>query len=129
MQLEKLIAQLSNELAMENLISKTKDNHYILPFDHEIEVEAIELDKNHLLKSVIAACPKHNIEAFFLKTMEANLFGMGTRGAVIGLNEEEKVLTLSLELDYNSSFKDFKEKLEDFISVIDFWRKETLKHE
>jgi hypothetical protein len=61
--------------------------------------------------------------------MEANLFGRGTRGAAIGLNEEGKLLTLSLELDYNNSFKEFKENLEDFISVIDFWRTEASKHE
>jgi hypothetical protein len=61
--------------------------------------------------------------------MEANLFGMGTRGAAIGLNKEENLLTLSLELDYNSSYKDFKEKLEDFVSILDYWRKEALKHQ
>ncbi len=60
--------------------------------------------------------------------MEANLFGIGTRGAAIGLNEDGNVLTLSLELDYNSSYQEFKEKLEDFISVMDFWRKEALEH-
>jgi hypothetical protein len=127
--LEKLITQLSRELSMEDLITTTEDHHYILPFDNDIEIEAIELERSHMLKGVIGACPQQNVEAFLLKTMEANLFGMGTREAVIGLNEEGKLLTLSIELDYNSSFKDFKEKLEDFVSVMDFWRKETLKHE
>lgn len=127
--LEKLIAQLIDEVAMEDLITTTEDHHYILPFDNDIEVEAIALERSHLLKGIIGTCPQTNSEAFLLKTMEANLFGMGTRGAVIGLNAEGKVLTLSLELEYNSSFKDFKEKLEDFVSVIDFWQKEALKHE
>lgn len=127
--LEKLIRQLSRELSMEDQITTTEDHHYLLPFDNEIEIEAIELEKNHVLKGIIGTYPQQNIEAFLLKTMEANLFGMGTRGAVIGLNEEGKLLTLSMELDYNSSFKDFKEKLEDFVSVMDFWRKEALKHE
>lgn len=127
--LEKLIHQLGRDLFMEDLITSTEKDHYFLPFDNDIEVEAIQLDKNYLLKGVIGEYPQQNTEAFFLKTMEANLFGMGTRGAVIGLNEEGKLLTLSLELDYNSSFKEFKEKLEDFISVIDFWKKEALKHE
>lgn len=127
--LEKLITQLGRDLDMTDSITTTEDHHYILPFDNEIEVEAIELNGSHLLKGMIGACPQQNVEAFLLKTMEANLFGMGTRGAVIGLNEEGKVLTLSMELDYNSSFKDFKEKLEDFVSVLDYWRKEALKHE
>lgn len=127
--LEKLIHQLGNELAMENAIISTEDRHYRLPFDNGIEVDAIEIDKSILLKGLIGECPQQNAEAFLLKTMEANLFGMGTRGAVIGLNENGKLLTLSLELDYNQSYKDFKEKLEDFISVIDFWRNEARNHQ
>lgn len=127
--LEKLIGQLSQELAMEDLISLTEDHHYHLPFENDIEIEAVELEKGVLLKGVIGERPEQNADAFLLRTMEANLFGIGTRGAAIGLKEEGKVLTLSLELDYNSSYKDFKEKLEDFISVLDFWRKEALKHQ
>lgn len=127
--LEKLINQLGQELAMDDLITSTEEHHYLLPFDNQINVEAIELEKGYLLKGVIGEHPQQNAESFLLKTMEANLFGIGTRGAVIGLNEEGKLLTLSLELDYNSSYKDFKEKLEDFISVIEFWRKEALKHQ
>ena len=127
--LEKLVSQLGQELEMEDLITSSEDRHYLLPFDNNIEVEAIELERSHLLKGIIGECPRQNEEAFLLKTLEANLFGMGTRGAVIELNEEGKVLTLSLELDYNSSFKEFKEKLEDFVSVLDFWRTEALKHE
>lgn len=127
--LDKLIAQLGQEFSMEDQITTTEERHYLLPFDNNIEVEAIEFEKGYLLKSNIGSCPQQNLEAFLMKTMEANLFGMGTRGAVIGLNEEGKVLTLSMELDYNSPFKEFKEKLEDFTSVLDFWRNQTLKHQ
>lgn len=127
--LEKLIEQLSHELSMEDVITSTEDHRYLLPFDNHIEVQVLDLEKGYLIKGVIGACPQQNKESFLLKTMEANLFGRGTRGAVIGLNDEGKVLTLSLELDYNSSFQDFKEKLEDFISVIDYWRKEATKHQ
>lgn len=127
--LKKLISELSHELAMEDLVTSSEENHYRLPFNNDIEVEAIELEKGILLKGIIGERPQQNVEAFFLTAMEANLFGMGTRGAAIGLKEDEKLLTLSQELDYNSSYKDFKEKLEDFISVLDFWRKEALKHQ
>ena len=127
--LEKLIGELSQDLAMEDQITSQEELHYLLPFDPDIEVEAVELDKCYLLKGVIGERPQQNTESFFLKVMEANLFGMGTRGAAIGLNENGKLLTLSLELDYNTSYKDFKERLEDFISVMDFWRKEALKHQ
>ncbi len=127
--LEKLIGQLGQELAIEKQITSTEEHHYHLPLDEDIEVEAIEFEKSFLLKGIIGERPKQNAESFLLKAMEANLFGIGTRGAAIGLNEDGKLLTLSLELDYNSSYKDFKEKLEDFISVMDYWRKEALNHQ
>lgn len=127
--LEKLIRELGKDLAMEDLISSTEDRHYFISFDAETEIEAVELGNSYLLKSMIGNCPQKNADAFLMRTMEANLFGIGTRGAVIGLHTEGKMLTLSLELDYNCSFKDFKEKLEDFISVMEFWRNAALKHE
>lgn len=125
--LDKLIEQLTQDLQMKDIITKPEKQHYHLPFDQNIEVEAIELDNCYLLKGVIGECPQKFAEAFLLKTMESNLFGLGTRNAVIGMDEQGKLLTLSMELIYNSSYKDFKEKLEDFVSVLSFWRKEALK--
>ncbi len=126
--LEQLIKQLGQELDMTEQITKNEEEHYLLSFEPEIDVEAIECDKCHLLKGAIGPCPTSNGESFLMKVMEANLFGRGTRGSVIGIDNEEKMLTLTLELDYNSSYKDFKEKLEDFISVVDFWRKQAIAH-
>lgn len=128
--LESLLKQLGQELDMEDLISSPEDRHYLLPFVDNLDVEVVELENNYyLLKGIIGPRPQENGEAFLLRVMEANLFGTGTRGAAIGLKEDEKLLTLSMQLEYNSSYKNFKEKLEDFISVLDFWRKEALKHE
>jgi hypothetical protein len=126
--LEKLMSQLEQDLAMDNL-TPSEEGRTHLSFDYEINVEAIELEKKIILKGLIGEPPQQNQNAFLLKVMEANLFGIGTRSTVIGLNDEGKLLTLSMELDYNSSFKDFKEKLEDFISVIEFWRIEAQKHQ
>lgn len=128
--LKELVNQLGHELSMkEDILTLTPDHtHYTIPLE-DIQVEAIQLEHSYLLKGIIGDCPQVNKEAFLMRIMEANLFGKGTRGAAIGLNEEGNLLTLSLELDYNSSYKDFKDRLEDFISVIDFWRKEALNHQ
>ncbi len=125
--LNQLIEELGRELAMEESITQNEDNAYRLPFDKDIEVEVIQLERSFILKGVIAPCPQENVEPFLFKIMEENLFGIGTRGAVIGLKDEGNLLTLSHELDYNITYKEFKEKLEDFISVINFWRGEALK--
>lgn len=125
--LERLISQLGQELDMKDLISSLEDRHYLLPFNDDIEIEAIEQGQRYLLKGIIGPYPQNNKEEFFLTAMEANLFGRGTRGMVIGLNEDGKLLTLSVELDYNCPYKEFKEKLEDLISVLDYWRQAALK--
>ncbi len=127
--LEKLIEQFGKEFNMQEAILMTEDRHYKIAFDNGIEIETVELERSSLLKGTIGNKPEKNGESFLLKVMEANLFGIGTRGGVIGLLEDGKQLTYSLEFDNRGSYKNFKEKIEDFISVIDFWRKEALKHE
>lgn len=124
--LESLVDQLGQELQMKELISTTKEGSYTLPFEENIEVQVVETPFNYLFKGIIGPCPSRNKEAFLAKTMEANLFGRGTRNAIIGLTEDGKLLTLSAELDYNSTYKEFKEKLEDFVTILDYWRKEAL---
>ena len=126
--IEKLIAKLEADLEMEGQIVKTDSQHFVIPLDDEIEVEAVELEKSFVLKSEIGAIPGENCGAFLQRTLEADLFGFGTRNGVIGLNEEGKLLTLSMELEYTISFDKFKERMEDFITVLAFWREEALKH-
>ncbi|KIC71093.1 type III secretion system chaperone [Candidatus Protochlamydia amoebophila] len=127
--LDSFVHQLARELEMEDLIISPEPNYFTIPFADDIQVVVTQFHQSYLLKGNIGACPKNNLDQYFLKLMEANLFGRGTRGAGIGLNKEENLLTLSLELDYNISYKNFRERLEDFISILDFWRKEALKHQ
>jgi hypothetical protein len=126
--LETLIQQLGQELQMEEFIVSAAPGTYNLSFDHDIKLDASQSAQGYLIKSIIGPCPKQNLEPFCVKVLEANLFGRGTRGAAIGLNAEGNLLTLSLELDYNSTYREFKEKLEDFVNALDFWREEALKH-
>lgn len=125
--LDTLINQLREDLQMEDLIQNLQD-HYLLPFDENIEVEVKQTENGILLKGVIGPCPKNNPEAFIGKTMDANLFGRGTRKNIIGLTEDGNMLTLSGDLRYNSPYREFKEKLEDFVSIIDYWRNEAVSH-
>lgn len=127
--LNTFIDQLGRELQMQNLISTADDRSYTLPFDEDIEVHAAQLENSYLFRGMIGPCPSSNKEAFIGKTMEANLFGKNTRNNFIGLTEDGNLLTLSGELDYNSTYGEFKEKLEDFVSILDFWRKEALRHQ
>ena len=125
--LEKLITELAEEMSLEKPFICTEDRCYSLNFDPDIEVTLSEVDKSILCKGTIGTIPQQNTEPFLLSIMEANLFGLGTRGAVIGLDSEAKFLMLSLFFDRNSTYAHFKEKLEDFVSVVDHWRQAALK--
>lgn len=125
--LENLVSQLGQDLKMEDFFSTTPTGVYTLPFEDDIEVQITQTPQSYVFKGIIGPLPKESKDVFLIKVMEANLFGIGTRNAIIGLSEDENLLTLSAELDYNSSYREFKEKIEDFVSVIDFWRNKASK--
>lgn len=60
--------------------------------------------------------------------MKANLFGQGTLGAALGLEPEQNLLTLSLELPYDMDYRHFKESVEDFTNIVDYWKVEVDTH-
>lgn len=126
---DKRLNELGQEFASQNFISEIEKNHFQLKFEQETDVEVFKLNSSYLFKADVASLPKTNTEAFITRLMQANLFGTGTRGAVLGLNENGNILTLSLEVDYNSPYKEFKNKLEEFVNTMDFWRQEIIKHQ
>lgn len=124
--LDDLVRQLTQELEMDP-VTPLEKGHYCIPLAGEIKVDMMQLPHAFLFKSAICTPPNKNKELFYSNLMQANLFAQGTRGASIGLDADANVLTLSLELSYNSSYTVFKEKLEDFVSVLEFWRTEAVK--
>lgn len=125
--LDTLIEQLSKELNMGGAITPN-EKRYDLSFEPDIDVRVMDLKKSFLFKANICPCPEKNRETFLLKVLESNLFGLGTRNASIGLDEQEKTLTLSLEVDDQCSFNEFKGRLQDFVSVLSAWRDEANKN-
>lgn len=126
--LETFVQELGRELDMEDLVTSSEAGHYIFPFEDEVLVEIWQNNQSYFFKSKIGPCPKENAEVFLVRVLDANLFGRGTRQAVIGLDSEGQQLLLSTEIDLSAPYKEFREKLGDFISVLDFWRKEALQH-
>lgn len=99
---------------------------YSLPLEDDLTVSVTPIPNGFTLYCSLIACPQTNRESFFSQLLLANLFGQGTRGAILGLNEDGNRLTLSKTIDYTIDYKGFRDVIEDFINVIDFWREETL---
>lgn len=123
--LDNHIKQLSQEMELtEPLVFEA--GSYIFPLDDQ-QIKISQTPEGHKIYSNVAPCPTTNREKFLSEAMYANLFGQGTRDAVLSLSEDGNMLTLTREVNYNADYKDFRESLEDFITVLDFWREEAQK--
>lgn len=94
-----------------------------------VEVFLKDLDPGIGMQAKIGPCPAKKTEDLFIYLMCANLLGQGTGGARIGIDEDEKFLTLSLGLPYEMNYKFFQETLEDFVNYLEHWRGELTKFE
>jgi hypothetical protein len=122
--LEKLFESLCNELSVVPDPEAIKTGTYRISLKDSIELLFSDLKPGVSISSHIAACPTKNREDFFIWIMRANLLGQGTGKCRIGLDSEEKLLTLSLGLPYEMNYSTFREKVEDFINYIVYWREE-----
>lgn len=98
---------------------------YIIPLENDLSIQLVPLPNGFSLFSTTASVPTVNRETFLVQVLHANLFGQGTHGSVLGLNDLGNLLTLSRIIDYNIDYKTFRDIIEDFINVLDFWREEV----
>jgi hypothetical protein len=124
--MEKLLKKLTSDLNI-TLPKKEKDKSYLLDINEDAQVKVWKIDSNIFLKADIILCPMKKREEIFTKLMQANLLGKSTGGAVIGIDEEEKYLTLSLTLPYEINDREFKERLEDFVNFLIYWKDEIIE--
>lgn len=88
-----------------------------------------DLDPGISMHAPICEVPKKKKEELFIYLMRANLLGQGTGLTRIGLDANEKFLTLSLGLPYELNYQIFKETIEDFVNYMIYWRDEVAKFE
>lgn len=88
-----------------------------------------DLDPGIAMHAEICEAPKNKKEELFIFLMRANLLGQGTGSNRIGLDQNEKFLTLSLGLPYEINYQTFKETVEDFVNYVIYWREEVAKFE
>ena len=103
---------------------------YLLQINPEIDVWIKELQTGIVLKSVVLPLSTDlDKETLFTYLMKANFIGQGTGGGVIALDPDEKFLTLSLIIPYEVNYRIFRDRLEDFINYLEFWKSELKRLE
>lgn len=124
--LQQFIPKLIQDLKLGDLsLATDTPGVYALPID-DLAIHMTDLpDDGFMLKCNIAPYPKEKEELFVTQAMLGNLFGQGTRGAILGLNLEGTHVTLTHIFDFPAEYKDFKNTLEDFINTMDYWKEEA----
>lgn len=125
--LEELINQLSKEMELDSPLKASIPNLYTIPLEESLSVSITSPSPDLIsLSCVIGDCPMEEREAFFAELLLANLLGQGTRGAILGMNSEGNLLTLTKDIDYPIDYKNFRDIVEDFFNAADVWRQEIL---
>lgn len=122
------LKELCEDLELSADLEKSNAGRSVLPLSKTLRIEVQPLDPGVFLFSPIATCPELKREELYIHLMKANLFGQGTMGATLGLEPEENILTLSREIPYDMKYGPFREAIEDFANVVDFWREEVDRH-
>lgn len=121
--------ELAKDWGLDKGIPKGTNGAYTIPLEDGVSFEIGKLPKGFsLTANNLVTCPVKDIETFFEQALLTNLYGDQRSGAVLGLSDDGKMLTLSRNVDYDITYKEFKDMIEDFITSIDFWREESLNY-
>ncbi len=128
MQLKEMIQRLASELGVDSPKADSQ-KAYVVAINPKLAVNVRDLAPGFALYSLVAPCPVRKREEFFIYLMRANFLGQGTGSARIGLDADEKVLTLSVGFPYEMNYQHFKESVEDFVNYVVYWRNEIARVE
>lgn len=126
--LEAHLQKLTKDLQFETFPAK-EDQSYKLSLNANLNIFIKELPRGIYLNTTICPCPKEKNETLFTVLMKANFLGQGTLGSVIGIDKDEKFLTLSLDLPYDMNYLAFREAVEDFANIVDYWKEEIRRYQ
>lgn len=125
--LDYYVQTLTKDLELEGSLATQVPGVFQFPLDEDLRIEMSEKPPGFRLFCTLCPVPKGKEEELYSRCLLGNLFGQGTKGAILGLNEDGSQLTLAQDVDYHAEYKEFKDILEDFINSVDYWREEAQK--
>ena len=124
--LSEFMTQLQKEAEMKRPFEMEGTNICHIPLSEEQIITIEEAPEGLHFEVKITELPEGEKGSAFLKQLLlANLMGQGTHGATLGLTEDGKQMILRRTCQEHLSYRDFIDRLEDFINIIDFWQEEV----
>jgi hypothetical protein len=125
--LEENLKRLAEDLELPPFPPKDRNSCILLFLTKDLSISIKSLRLGVAFFANVAPIPLQKKEEAFMYFMKANLLGQGTGDQVLGIDLEEKSLTLSCVIPYDMDYKEFKEKIEDFANYLDYWCLEAKK--
>jgi hypothetical protein len=121
------LKQLSQDLKIEGGLPLTDGACSFLLDETSITIS--EAESGYQFMATLGDVPHDQAELFYAKMLRGDLFFQATNGSTLGLDEEGTKLILRFYCPTKTSYRDFKERLEDFMNTCDFWKEEIKNHE
>ncbi|MFY7842763.1 MAG: type III secretion system chaperone [Rhabdochlamydiaceae bacterium] len=125
--LEIYLKQLYQEWGATKKPIANKQGCFILSLETDINLFLQPLEKDAHIFCFLSPIFLRENEELFIHLLKGNFLGIGTNGFSLGLDREEKQITLSTFFKHTSSYSHFKQTLENFANIADFWKEEINK--
>lgn len=124
--LDSFMLQLCKEIELDPPLRSQLPGVYNYPLEEDLAFTITALSPfGFKLECTLGPCPKDRTEELFTEMLEGNLFGKTTFGSVLSLDEKGEKIMLCRVVDHKVDYREFRDTVEDFINVIDFWRKQA----
>jgi hypothetical protein len=125
--IEEFIPKLQQELELQGPLNREGAGAFALQLD-ATTITISDVPPGFLLAATLGELSLELVELFYVKLLRGNFMRQASYGAVLGLDETGTKIMLQLYVPRKVNFREFKERLEDFINVIDFWNAEIALH-
>lgn len=126
--LEELLHNLLKDIELDINPSKLDPMSYQIDLTLDLSITIKATDPGYFVQVPIYQIPEVEAETLYMNLMEANLFGQGTGGGVLGISSNGNQFVFSKKILQDLNYQEFKEKIEEFINYADFWRVEIQNH-
>ena len=123
--LEQHITQLTADLGLSPPSPKDSTGYLQIQLNDDLAISLKDLSPGFAIVAKLGSIQSPNQEELFIYLMKANFLGQGTGEQIIGIDPDEKFLTLSYSISYEINYPKFKEILEEFVNYLIYWKGEV----
>jgi hypothetical protein len=121
--LKHLITELCQQFQLPMNLEINPQGYYEIALNETTDLLFKELYPGFTCRSVLAPVPQKPSEDLFILLMKANFLGQGTKGSSIAIDDAVQNFLFTLSVPEEVNYRLFKERLEEFINYLEYWKK------